>query len=204
MWDIIKTLGFSDVVIIILLLIVAGWQVGRWVGDKIFRNKMWDRQEKFARELENLKAEYGKKQTIHSIAFKTEFEVYMEIWKAVVSLQGLAPITPSVDFGPGGQEQEKLYEERLGAAFTAFGKSESIVELNKPFYSLEIYNLARTLNRDCFKHLRRIRRRLKTGNIEQCFEMADELQKNTKHVIKQIEEAIRKRVGILDKAEVVG
>ena len=194
MWDTIRSLEIPDSVTVGILILVAVWQVFRWI---------WDRR--LTKDIEYLKAEFGRKSTVHKVQFETEFTVYRELWHAILKLKSLAPITPSVDlYAGGGDKQKELYQQRLDAAFKAFGESESIVELNKPFYSPEIYNLSRTLNRDCFKHLRNIKRRLDIGEVEECYDIADNLTNDTNQMINKIEQAIRERIGVLDKAQFVG
>ncbi len=173
MLDAIKLWEIPDYLIVIFFVLVILWEAYRWTKEK-----------KRARRL-----------AVQTIAFKTEFQVYRDIWKAIVSLQGLAPITPSVDSLPlEVEEQKKLYKQRINAALKAFQTSETIVELSKPFYCSNIHSVARKLNRDCFKHLRKISRRLEKDKIEECYDMADKLQDDTKHIIKEMEQAIRKEI----------
>ena len=176
-----------------LLCAVAGWEVFRWIYDR-----------RLKKDIEYLKAEFKRRETVHRVQFETEFSIYRELWQAVYRLKSLAPITPSADTGPGGDEQKRVYQDRLEKAFKVFEQAHSVVELNKPFYSPTIYTFCDMLNTDCLKHFLRIRRRLNTGKLEECYDMADSLIEKVKSIAGQIENAIRQRIGALNEDDIVG
>ncbi len=90
--------------------------------------------------IEQLKQENTKRVLVHKLQFEKEFEVYKEIWGHLVTLResakSLAP------------EFYKIYEndpEFKKTQITEFGKNllkiSALIENNKPFYSIEIYNI---------------------------------------------------------------
>ncbi len=193
-----------------LLGFVALWGLIRWRWDKTSAEKMQERQEKLSREIEDLKAEYARRQTIHSIAFETKFKVYQEIWKSIYKLQSISPITPSLDQLPmDAGEKKKEYERRLEAAYEAFREAVNILELKKPFYPTKIYDLARQLSRLCLKHIIGIKNRIEVSEsdskqMNECYEMADKLEDDAKDMIEKVEQAIRDETKGIGKAEIVG
>ena len=198
-----------------LLCVVAIGGSIKWILEYFAKKKMWEGNKNLAKQIEDLraehsknieslKAEYVRKQTIHSIRFETEFTVYKEIWDAIYRLQSMSPITPSVDKLPIDPEKQKgEYLGRLLAAYKAFQKADAVIDLSKPFYSPRVYSLARSLSTDCLKHLRKIRRRVEANHMDKCYEMADEFRNNNRERIEEIEVEIRKAIELLDKAGIV-
>lgn len=193
MWNAIITLDPPDKVIIGLLVLVAAWGVFRWI---------WDLRSKrqLTKEIESLRAKYGRRHIVHQLQFTEEFAVYKELWKALLKLVDLAPIMPSVEMGPVDRDSR---EKRLHEAFKACVEASSVIELNRPFFHREIYELSHNLNMDCLKHIRRVQRRLEIRQENECYDLADKLLADTRKIIDQIEQAIRKRIGILTEAELI-
>ena len=52
------------------------------------------------KQLESLKSKLGKKNTVHKLQFEKEFQLYGELWKALVNVRKIVIITLVVDKMP--------------------------------------------------------------------------------------------------------
>ena len=131
--------------------------------------------------------EFRKKLTIHDIAFKTKFETYQKIWKAVLGLRKAAVI-------PDIETKFADYEDKLDKATVAWHDAFVAVEENKPFYKTGIYGLCNSLNDACREHINTFKAELEKGSLQKSFWKGEELVETMKELVPQIEEAIRKEI----------
>ncbi len=183
-----------------LLCVVTIWGSIKWLLEYFARRKMWEGNRDLAKEVEKLKDEYVKKQTVHNIAFDTRFTLYKEIWATIYKLQSASNIMPILDHLPLDHgEREKEYERRSKAAEEEFQNALSVLELKKPFYPTKIYELARQLSRDCLSHIIRIRSLTERSRFDQkkmneCYKMTKAFVDDNKEKIDEIEGEIRKDI----------
>lgn len=90
--------------------------------------------------IEELKNENAKKSHIHKVQFETEFDAYKEVWAHLVKLRNSAQVL--------APEFCKIYEEDpefKKRQVVNFGKDmlkfHSLIDENKPFFSLEVLDL---------------------------------------------------------------
>jgi tetratricopeptide (TPR) repeat protein len=203
-----------------------GGAIASCIGKLFVDRKLQDQKHKYDKQLESLKTELGKKlqaqqhdhdeqleflksklekkDTIHKLQFKKEFELYGELWKALVAVRKTAIITPTLDHKPKGKPTVDVYSERFAIAADAFNKAKNLFEDHRPFYHDDVSKITRVLLRQCRGYISNVSKMLSSEKrtIELC-EEADELLKRVPEAIDEIEKVIKLRIGILQKAEIV-
>jgi len=174
------------------------------IGKLIVDRKLARQQANYDRQLEALKSQLEKKKTIHKLQFEKEFELYDNLWKALMEVRSYATITPSLDFLPRGKDFKQVYEERLNKAFEAVQKALNVLILNRPFFHHDVSNVAEKLLRECSSHVHRTARKLTENKIETGdYDKADALWETMNQAIDEIEKVIKTRIGLLQDAELV-
>ena len=185
-----------------LKLIVSGGIGAAIIGiiGKVFVDrKLQEQKAVYDKQLESLKSELGKKNTVHKLQFEKEFQLYGELWKALVVVR------KTVVIGLDLETSDKLsYEKQYEKAVGAFSKAKNLFEDNRPFYHDTVSKLTRELVHQCRKHLPKVDKMLKSKkDDDDLSDSAEELLKKVPKAIDEIEEAIQGRIEILQKAEIV-
>ncbi len=174
--------------------------IGKFVVDA----KLAKHQADYNQQLEALKLELEKKKTVHKLQFEKEFQLYDDLWKALIDVRSSASITPSLDILPQGKDFKELYEERLTKAIQSVDKASNLVVFNRPFYHPSVSEVAQEVLKECRRHVRRTARKLGQNRLDNNqFDEADELEEMLNRAVETIEEVIRKRIGLLRDAELV-
>lgn len=165
----------------------------------------------FQSKLEKLKSQLEKKNTIHKLQFEKEFELYGELWKALLKVRNTINITPILDSIPEGKDFEEVYKERWELAANNFDKANGILNENLPFYHKDVSDVAKLLLDECRQHLISLKgiliypKRKSNCNDKDdkldMFDKAEEVIKKVIEAIDEIEKAIQKRIGLLQEAE---
>lgn len=190
-----------------LKLIVAGGiggAVASCIGNWFVSKKLQAQKHEHDKQLESLKSNLGKKNTVHKLQFEKEFELYEELWKKLVDVRRSAVITPTVDITPGGKTLYDVYKERFDNAVKAFNEANDLFEYHRPFYHDEVSSITRNLLSECRGYIRSVGQMLKSTNFdEELHDKADELFEKMTEAINKIEKAIKGRIGLLQEAEIV-
>ncbi|HLB73106.1 MAG TPA: hypothetical protein VJJ98_03725 [Sedimentisphaerales bacterium] len=190
-----------------LKLIAAGGiggAVASCIGNWFVNKKLQAQKHEHDKQLESLKSKLGKKNTVHKLQFEKEFQLYGELWKALVDVRSTATITPSVDIMPKDQAHYDVYKGRFESAADAFNKANDLFKYHRPFYHDDVSKITEDLLDQCRKHIRKVARVLSSGKFDdKLFDSADELFEKMTEAINKIEEAIKRRIGLLHEAEIV-
>jgi len=191
-----------------LKLIIAGGiggTIASCIGNLFVTKKLQAQKYRFDKELESIKLEHGKSNTIHKLQFEKEFQLYNELWKALVSLRTSVVITPSLDLFPQEQTLYEIYNIRFTKAVEAFNKVNDLFQNHRPFYHNNVSEITSELLIKCRRYIGDVGQMLQKGDFpDELHYKADELFEIIREAINNIEEAIKVRIGLLQEAEIVG
>jgi hypothetical protein len=173
--------------------------IGMW-----FVNKKLDAQKReHDRQLESLRSELGRKSTVHKLQFEKEFHLYGELWRALVDVRSTVTITPTVDVSEN-QARCDVYKSRLEKAGKALSEANDLFRYHRPFYHDNVSKIAGNLLDQCHGYIRQTARFWDYGTApDKLFDSADKSFKEVTEAINKIEEAIKRRIGLLQEAEIV-
>ena len=190
-----------------LKLIAAGGiggAVASCIGNWFVNKKLQTQKHEHDKQLESLKSKLGKKNTVHKLQFEKEFQLYGELWKTLVDVRKTVVITPTLDIMPKSKSPYEVYRERYEIAVEAFNKAKNLFEDHRPFYHDDVSTITRELLSQCRENIGSVGRMLEFGNFDdELHDKADELLKKVPDAINKIEEAIKRRIGLLQEAEIV-
>lgn len=190
-----------------LKLIISGSigaAIASIIGKFFVDRKLQNQQAEYDKQLESLKSQLEKKSTVHKLQFEKEFQLYGELWKALVDVRSTATITPTVDIMPRDQSCYDVYKGRFENAADAFNKANDLFKYHSPFYHDDVSKITEDLLGQCRKHIRKVARVLSSGKFDdKLFDSADELFEKMTEAINEIEKAIKRRIGLLQEAEIV-
>ncbi len=142
--------------------------------------------------------------TKEKLQLEKEFQLYGELWKALVDVRKTAVITPTLDRKPKDQPFYDVYKKRYEYAVEAFNKAKNLFEDNRPFYHDDVKEITRDLLNQCRGYIISVGEMLKSENFdEDLHDKADELLEKVPEAIDEIEKAIKIRIGLLRKAEII-
>ena len=190
-----------------LELIVAGGiggAVASSIGNWFVNKKLQKQKAEYDKQLEFFKSKSDKKKTVHKLQFEKEFQLYGELWEALVGVRKTAVITPTLDTMPEDRSAYDVYKDRSATAANAFNKAMNLFENHRPFYHDDVSKITRDLLSQCRAYIRSVGRNLELGKLDVEFrEKADELSEKVPEAIDEIEKAIKERIGLLQEAEIV-
>lgn len=190
-----------------LKLIVAGGiggTIASCIGNWFVSNKLQAQKHEHNKQLESLKSKLGKKTTVHKLQFEKEFQLYEGLWKELTDVRRSAVITPTLDNMPEGKTLYDVYKDRFENAVDAFNKANDLFEYHRPFYHDDVSKITKDLLSQCRGYIRSVGRMLSYGSFDdKLHDEADELLKKIPEAINQIEEVIKRRIGLLQEAEIV-
>jgi len=200
------TSNYNSIVEALKLIAVGGigGAVASCIGNWLVNQKLQTQKHEHDKQIASLTSKLGKKDTVHKLQFEKEFQLYGELWKALVDVRLTATITPSLDIMPKGQEQYDVYKDRFQSAADAFNKANDLFKYHEPFYHDDVSKITEDLLDQCRKHIRKVARVLSSGKFDdKLFDSADELFKIMTEAINKIKEAIKQRIGLLQEAEII-
>jgi tetratricopeptide (TPR) repeat protein len=157
--------------------------------------------EKLNTPTELIQEKYNTKQKLQ---LEKEFQLYGELWKALVDVRKTAVITPTLDIMPKDKSPYDVYKERYEIAVNAFNEAKNLFEDHRPFYHDDVSKITRDLLSQCRGYIRSVGQMLKSENFdEELHDKADELLKKVPEAIDEIEKVIKGRIGLLQKAEII-
>lgn len=202
-----QLLSIVAVVVEALKLIVAGGiggAVASCIGNWFVNKKLQAQKHEHNKQLESLKSKLGKKTTVHKLQFEKEFQLYEGLWKGLTDVRRSAVITPTLDSMPEGKTLYDVYKDRFENAVDAFNKANDLFEYHRPFYHDDVSKITRDLLSQCRGYIRSVGQMLSYGSFnDKLHDEADELLKKVPEAITQIEEVIKRRIGLLQEAEIV-
>ncbi len=157
------------------------------------------------RRLEALKSQLEKKNVIHKLQFEKEFQLYSDLWKALVNVRRTASITPMLDIMPEGSQPLDVYKERWKKAAEALQNAMDSLNYNQPFYHNDVSAPAGELLSECRRHLIKLQTNLQYGErVELDMYGEDEkLSKMINDAVDKIAIAIQNRIGLLQEAQLI-
>lgn len=178
---------------------VVGVIMNFWVGKKLQAQK-----HEHERQLESLRSELAEKTTVHKLQFEKEFSLYQELWKTIVDVERHARITPVFDIMSEGESPLEVYKKRWMKMRDVLRQAIDVLYCNLPFYHHDISRVADALLTQYKGHMDDIQRNLQNGEIEtETYQKDDCMFVEIISSKKDIEVAIRERIGLLQKAEIV-
>ena len=103
------------------------------IGKLVVDRKLQEQKHKYDKQIEPIKSELQRKNTIHKLQFEKEFNLYEELWKALVDVRSTVTITPTIDRTPKDQALYDVYKGRLEIASDAFNKANDLFKYHRPF-----------------------------------------------------------------------
>jgi hypothetical protein len=156
--------------------------------------------EKLSIPIEVVQEKCNDEQKLH---LEKEFQLYGELWKALVNLKSSMIITPSLDIMPKGKPPYDVYNERVEVAINAFNKTNQLLEHHRPFFHDDISKITKEFLGQCRGYIAKVERALSSGNFDEgLHDEADELLEIIPKAIDEIEKAIKRRIGLLEKSEI--
>ncbi len=166
-----------------------------------------DQSKKLASELENISDEklstsielvQDKHKNEQKPQLEKEFQLYGELWKALVDVKSSIIITPTLDRKQKSQSFYDLYNDRYKTAVDAFNKANQLLEYHRPFFHDDVCKITDEFLGQCRGYIRSVARMLKSENFdENLHDKADELLEIIPKAIDEIEKAIKVRIGLL-------
>ena len=129
-------------------VIIVG--LSSWLG-KVWANRVLEQDKaKYKIQvdtlLQDLRTENSKELYVHRLQFEKEFEIYKELWGAMLELdKAIRPLTNDVSFS--SINKKETYSEIR----KAFKKLNEIIFINRPFYSSEIFEETYRITELCQK-----------------------------------------------------
>jgi hypothetical protein len=113
-----------------------------WLG-KVWANRILEKdrvryQTEMERLLEDLRTRQSKELFVHRLQFEKEFDIYKELWVAVLALARTTREFRAVQVGPP-RPQEDILTDFVDAC----NRLNSIVFDNRPFYAPEVFEKAK-------------------------------------------------------------
>jgi len=137
------------------------------------------------------------------LQLKKEFQLYSELWKALVDVRSSIIITPTLDIMPKGKSPCDVYKNRCGVAIDAFNKAKNLFENNRPFYHDDVGKITKEFLGRCRGYIFKVQRALSSEKFDDSLhDEADELIEIIPKAIDEIEKAIKVRIGLLPMPEV--
>jgi len=196
-----------DSIVEALALIVSGGLGGAIVGiigKLVVDRKLQAQKLEHDKQLASLESQLGKKSTVHKLQFEKEFQLYGELWPALFDVKSKSVITPTLDRKQKGQSSYDLYKNRYTEASDAFNKANKLFNNHRPFYHDDVSKITRNILGQCRGYIRDVGRMLSSEKDNpELFDKADELLEKLPEAIDEIEKAIKLRIGLLQKAEIV-
>ena len=139
----------------------------------------------------------------NKLQLEKEFQLYGELWKALVDLKSSIIITPTLDFMPKEKSLYDVYNERVEIASDAFNRTNDLLEYHRPFFHDDIRKITKELLGQCRGYIVKVKRALSSQNFnDKLHDEADELLEIIPKAIDEIEKAIKVRIGLLQKSEI--
>ncbi len=158
--------------------------------------------EKLIASIELLQDKHNNEQKFQ---LEKEFQLYGELWKALVDVKSSIIITPTLDRKQKSQSFYDLYNDRYKTAVDAFNKANQLLEYHRPFFHDDVCTITDEFLGQCRGYIRNVARMLKSENFdEDLHDKADELFEIIPKAIDEIEKAIKRRIGLLPKSEIDG
>lgn len=190
-----------------LKLIVSGGiggAVAASIGNWFVSKKLQTQKHEHDKQLESLKTKHGKKSTVHKLQFEKEFQLYGELWKAIIDVKSTVVITPTLDRKPNCKSFPEVYQERYDTAINAFNKANRLFNEHRPFYHESVSEQIKIIFKECRKHIWNVGQMLNSNkNVADLFDEADALFQKVPEAINEIEKTIKDRIGLLQEAEIV-
>lgn len=190
-----------------LKLIVTGGigaAIASCIGTLFVNKKLQAQKLEHDKQITSLQSKLQKKNTVHKLQFEKEFQLYGELWKELVDVRRSAVITPSLDRKPKDQSLYDVYKERFENAVDAFNKANDLFKYHRPFYHDDVSKITGALLSECRGYIESVGQMLSSEKSNsELFDKADELLKKLPEAINQIEEAIKRRIGLLQEAEII-
>ncbi len=150
------------------------------------------------RKLQSLKHKHDKQFTVHNLQFKKEFQLYSELWKALIALRQTVIITLDLEIN-----DESTFREKYEKAVKNFNEVKNLFENNRPFYHVNVSKLAGNLISKCRKYITHAGKNFKSEKYnDQLSDEAEVLLRIVPEAIDKIGEAIQKRIGMSKEAEI--
>ncbi|HUU15743.1 MAG TPA: hypothetical protein VMW72_01225 [Sedimentisphaerales bacterium] len=86
--------------------------------------------EKLSTPIELVQDKHNNQQKLQ---LEKEFQLYGELWKALVDVRSSIIITPTLDRMPKGKSPYDVYKDRYDVAVDAFNKAKNLLENNRPW-----------------------------------------------------------------------
>lgn len=88
------------------------------------------------RKLQHLKSQLDLQFHVHRVKFEKEFQILEEVWRCLIELRNAgAAFTPGVRPGPSDESEDM---KRWGRAY---GQLLRVIDVRKPFFPQEIFDL---------------------------------------------------------------
>jgi len=137
------------------------------------------------------------------LQLEKEFQLYGDLWEALVNLKSSIIITPTLDIMPKGKSPYDVYNERVEIAVDAFNKTNQLLEYHRPFFHDDISKITKEFLGQCRGYIVKVKRALSSGNFDEgLHDEADELLEIIPKAIDEIEKAIKRRIGLSPKSKI--
>ena len=156
--------------------------------------------ENLSSPIERVQDKHNNQKKLH---LEKEFQLYGELWKALVDVRSSIIITPTLDRMPKGKSPYDVYKDRYDFALDAFNKAKNLFENNRPFYHDDVSKITRDILSQCRGYISCVTQMLRSGSFDdELHDKADELLEIIPKAIDEIEKAIKRRIGLLPKSEI--
>ena len=150
-------------------------------------------------KLQSLKHKQDKQFTVHKLQFSKEFELYCELWKALVAVRRTVIISSEIETRDGSTSREKYEKAR-----EAFNEAKNLFEDHRPFYHDNVSKITKDLLSQCRKHIVNVGKMLRSENLDDdVLDQANKLLEKVPKAIYEIGQTIQARIGTLQEAEII-
>jgi hypothetical protein len=153
-------LDYLQVAVLQAVITAAVWYLASYLNEKgknlatkedikEITDKIESVKTEYAKDLESLKSQLNAKFHAHTVRFEKEFQILERVWNGLIELRNAAEaFTPGPKSGPIDQDKDK---ERFGEAYYKF---LGIIDVHKPFYSKELFDLLEEYRRRQLRYIR--------------------------------------------------
>lgn len=183
----------------VLMLCLSG--LAAWLG-KVWATRISGKESSaLTREIEHLKANLEKRVFIHKVQFEKEFEVYLDLSKRIHAFRtAYFTLNAVLKNVPTDPEIARRKQEELQTAFVnAYTHLRDGLEEYKPFYAMQIHELAKPIIELAIDQLIFMQ-----FPIQSNIPRYQEVQQQKKHLLASVEsvvEEIRKRISSVQVRE---
>ncbi|GEM_PF-6710047 len=178
-----------------------------WIEKLVIQKKLDAQKAEYEKQLEELKAQFLQKHTVHKLQFEKEFQIYESLWVELVELRKIIIISPIIDRFSEDANPLDVYKKRWKKAVSKFEAVSAIFNNQKPFFYRPVSEQVDKLLKECRNHLIVFNNEVLTSRERKpepdVYLEVEKFRDKVENVIDKIEQIIQERIGLLQEVKLV-